>query len=138
MKKIFLLIFVFLVPSSCVFLNNQFEEKYWKLFSIEGDKVLIYDKTALSKKNAHLIFKSNGRVTGNTGCNIVNARFEREKNVTHFIGVVTSKNQCSKESSKIEERFINFLQKSEYMIVNESSLTIYNKNKDITLIFHKE
>lgn len=139
MKKFFMVFFVLLIVSSCVSYNAKFEDIYWRLFSIEGDKITSYDiKNPLNKNNPHLIFQSRGRVSGNTGCNIINARFDKNKNNMIFVGVVTSKNQCSKEKKKIEDSFVSFLQQSEYMIVNGNTLTIYNKNKDITLIFNKE
>lgn len=138
MKKIFLTLFSLLFISSCISLNNNFQGHYWKLISIEEEKVPIYDKSLFSKKNAHLVFQSNDRVTGFSGCNIINSRYNRERNVTHFLGLVTSRNDCSKNMSRIEQNFVSFLQKSEYMIINGDTLTIYNKNKDITLIFKKE
>jgi heat shock protein HslJ len=138
MKKIYLTLFSLLFISSCISLDNNFEGYYWKLTSIEGEKVPVYDNSLQSKKNTYLIFHSNNKATGFTGCNIVNSRFDRERNVTHFLGLVTSRNECPEKIYKFEKSFVFFLQKAEYMIINGDTLTIYNKNKDITLIFKKE
>ncbi|MDR2008372.1 MAG: META domain-containing protein [Alphaproteobacteria bacterium] len=135
-KSILLLLFLFV--ASCVSLNNNFEGYYWRLVSIEGEDVPTFDNALQSKKNAHIIFQSNDRIAGFSSCNAINARFTREKNVTHFVGVVATKNKCTPTQAKIEQNFIAFLKLSEYMIINGNTLTIYNKNKDIMLIFKKE
>ncbi|MDR0484803.1 MAG: META domain-containing protein [Alphaproteobacteria bacterium] len=138
MKKSFLSLLLLVLISSCVSVNKSFEDYYWRLVAIEGEGVPTFEKTLLSNKNAYISFQGNNRITGFTSCNTINGKFSREKNVTHFLGVVTTKNKCSADKMKIEKNFILFLKQSEYMIVNRDNLTIYNENMDIILVFKKE
>ncbi|MCL2567206.1 MAG: META domain-containing protein [Alphaproteobacteria bacterium] len=138
MKKNLLSLLLFLFASSCITLNNNFEGYYWRLVSIEGEAVPVFDQKSMSKKNAYITFQGSDRITGFSGCNTINAKFDRDHNVTHFLGVVATKNKCTPEKNKIEQNFLTFLKMSEYMIINGNTLTIYNKNKDIVLIFKKE
>lgn len=103
-------------------LDNVITEKYWKLVELNG-KAIATPETG--KREAHFILKEkDNRVTGNTGCNVMNGSYELsgEGYGIHFSQLATTRMACFGVDN--EQEYLDIFNQCDSYAVENDTLTL--------------
>jgi heat shock protein HslJ len=108
--------------------KNELQEKYWKLFELNGKLVTINSE---NKREPHVIFKLlNNRVVGNSGCNGFSSTYRMYKSNGINISDILSTKMACLEVTIESEFFTAFENANGYFIVND---TLYLSRNNQTI-----
>ena len=95
-------------------------EKYWKLTELDGNPVIVNDNQA---KEAHIIFKTDGRFNGDAGCNRITGSYRTEKSgrIT-FSQTASTKMMCLNMDT--ETKFLKMLETADSYTVQNDTLVL--------------
>jgi heat shock protein HslJ len=80
-------------------------ETYWRAVVIDGNPVTVES----NKREPHLVFSSEGRVSGSTGCNRLSGSFEQGADSFRFKQMITTKIGCPPPVHAMERAFLQVL-----------------------------
>jgi heat shock protein HslJ len=78
---------------------------YWRAVAIDGAPVTVES----NKREPHLVFSSEGRVSGSTGCNRLSGSFEQGADSFRFKQMITTKMACPPPVDAMERAFLQVL-----------------------------
>ena len=78
---------------------------YWRTVEIDGSPVTVES----NKREPHLVFSSEGRVSGSTGCNRTSGTFEQGADSFRFKQMITTKIGCPPPVDALERAFLKVL-----------------------------
>ncbi len=73
-----------------------------------------------------LQFLTNGRITGNTGCNQMNGRYELDGVAVDFDGLATTRMACEGPVGELEGLFIEMLRSASYLELGSEFLDLFD------------
>ena len=133
MKNIIFFTFVSLLLTSCGTVsstNNDFEsqihEKYWKLNTIEGEKVLMEKN---QEREIYVILKNDKTLKGFSGCNNFGGNYSISKNSkVKFFNISSTEKACP--DLKInEQKVLNLFTIEKEYTIERDTLKVYQSGK---------
>ena len=109
---------------------NQLHD-LWALKSINGEPFVMDEQT----RNYPIIeiYVKEGRVSGNTGCNIINGNVKIDKNKISFSKIITTEMACPGD---LEYRFLSALEGIDNYKIENLNLFLYAGEKE-EIVFKK-
>jgi heat shock protein HslJ len=99
------LIALILIVGSPAQAQCEFVGTYWRAVEIDGSPVA----TANSKREPHLVFNAEGRVSGSTGCNRLTGGYKQDGGNLSFTPLATTKMACPPPIDAQERSFLRVL-----------------------------
>jgi heat shock protein HslJ len=75
-------------------------------------------------REPHLVFSSEGRVSGSTGCNRVSGAYEKDGNSLRFGQMVSTKMACPPPLMTLEQAFLQALGATAALQISGNTLTL--------------
>lgn len=109
-------------------LSKQMQQQlngYWEIIEIEGKKV------KLDAMPTIVLDIETGKLTGNSGCNIMNGHIEYDattaNNKIKFIGIASTRRMCAPDAMAIEDKVLDILNKiNSFEIINDKQIKLYS------------
>lgn len=133
MKKILFFTFLSLLLTSCAAIapdknnfDSQIHEKYWKLISIEGEKVVMEKN---QEREIYFILKNDKTLRGFSGCNTFGGNYSVSKNnKVKFFNISSTEKACP--DLKInEQKVLNLFTNEKDYTIERDTLKMYQSGK---------
>lgn len=133
MKKILFFTVLSLLLNSCATINpnkkdfdSQIQEKYWKLISINVEKVVMAKN---QEREVYFILKNDKTLKGFSGCNSFGGNYSISKsNKMKFLNISSTEMACP--DLKInEQKVLNLFTNEKYYTIEKDTLKMYQSGK---------
>ena len=134
MKKFFILLIVSVLSLNCSMVkSSKIDEKdiskKWTLVQMQNKKLPISETIILN------IQQSEGRFSGNSGCNQIGGEIRIiDKNIS-LSDIYSTQMLCNPKIMQFEQEYTLLLEKVASFEVSEKTLTLFDKNKNEILYF---
>ena len=103
-------------------------DTYWKLVSIRGVPA------ETGRREAHLVFKPGGGLTGNTGCNNLGAVYTLDSDQLSFSPFLTTRMYCH-DTARTERDFLKYLRDVGSFVIDGNRLELMTASGVTIAIF---
>lgn len=133
MKKILFFTVLSLLLNSCTTINpnkkdfdSQIQEKYWKLISLNGEKVVMAKN---QEREVYFILKNDKTLKGFSGCNNFGGNYSISKNnKVKFLNISSTEMACP--DLKInEQKVLNLFTNEKDYSIEKDTLKMYQSEK---------
>lgn len=93
---------------------------YWRAVEIDGNPVAVES----GKREPHLVFSAENRVSGSTGCNRLTGSFEQDANGFRFKPMAITKMACPPPLHALEMSFLGALKATTAMHISGKTLEL--------------
>jgi heat shock protein HslJ len=93
---------------------------YWRAVEIDGSPVSLQP----NKREAHLVFNAEGRVSGSTGCNRLAGSYKQDGNALRFTPLAVTKMACPPPLDSLERSFLQALEATSAIRLGGNTLSL--------------
>jgi len=124
---IFIFSLLFLVSCSSTIPAKPLKSTYWSLIELHDDESCDIDH----QPPVHLFFHINDNTLhGNDGCNTIRASYTQTDKAFSFTHITSSKMVCAEGIEQADE-FLQVLQETNRLIINEDEMFLYHNEQQI-------
>lgn len=106
---------------------------YWNIIEVSGKKVKLDEKPTM------VLDLEAGKLTGNSGCNIMNGTINynatANDNKISFNDVASTRRMCAPDAMEVEDKVLDTLNKIDaFRIINNNKVELYSTTDEKTII----
>ena len=136
LKSFFISLFILIFFSACFEpeVDKPLKNTYWSLVEINHKDAQTFERQA----EIHLLFHiNNNSLHGSDGCNLVHAKYSKNKNNFSVDEIATGELEC-KEGMDQANEFLHVLAQTDRIQIKEDNLIFYHADIEIARFEAKE